>query len=437
LEAKQKSPKPAFLHPSSVNVQQQFILGVNYWPSAKAMYWWQNFDPEEAEADFLKMAASGLRTVRIFLLWEDFQPSPSRISSASLRHLVCLADIAAACGVFIMPTFFCGHMSGVNWLPGWMLAPAPRYLLEQAGHPGAGRFPVWSGGRLLAADIGNWYGDPDLSNAQRLQCRQVARALAGHPAVWAFDLGNESSNCVIPPDRSAARQWLETMAGEIRQNSGNCLVTLGMHAEDLEQDRCLWPQDAAVWCDFLCMHGYPFYLSWAGQSDERVLPFLGLLTQWLGGKPVLFEEFGAPTHPVLPPAPGENELAGCKTALWTESSVAGYYRQAIELLFQAGMTGAMAWCYGDYHPRLWDRPPLKENLHERYFGLFRHDGSPKPAVQAFSECANYLAEGGRPEADPEANAWLRGEDRERYYDHPRTELPRLYQKYREWLEAKS
>jgi endo-1,4-beta-mannosidase len=404
----------------SVDGQQEFALGVNYWPAAKVMSWWQDFDVAEVEADFSRMAAKGLKIVRIFLLWEDFQPSPFRISSEALRHLVSLADIAAECGVSIMPTFFCGHMSGVNWLPDWMLAPGR----------GAGRFPVWSGGRQLLVEIRNWYSDQEVIAAQRLQCRQVARALAGHPAVWAYDLGNESSNCVIPPDRSAARQWLEVMAGEIRSNSGPGLVTLGMHAEDLENDRHLWPQDAAVWCDFLCMHGYPFYLSWAGEFEAQVLPFLGLVTQWLGGKPVLFEEFGAPSRPVLPPYPGERDLAGAKIPLWSEQSVAGYYRQALELLSQAGMTGAMAWCYADYDPNRWSCPPLKDNPHERYFGLFRSDGSPKPAAQACGEFANCLAEGGQPKIDPQAGAWLGDEDRERFYDNPRTELSRLYEKYK-------
>jgi endo-1,4-beta-mannosidase len=402
---------------------RQFVLGVNYWPINKAMYWWQDLDAAEVEADFSRMAASGLGTVRIFLLWEDFQPSPSNVSSDALRRLVRLADIAEACGVLIMPTFFCGHMSGVNWLPGWMLASA-------GAHP-AGRFPVWSGGRLLTAGIRNWYSDRDVIRAQQLQCREVAGALSGHSAVWAYDLGNESSNCAIPPDRRAAQQWLEIMVNEIKQRSGNCQVTLGMHAEDLENDRRLWPQDAAVWCDFLCMHGYPFYLSWLDDPfDVRVLPFLGALTRWLGGKPVLFEEFGAPSRPVLPPRLEQEDLTGGKTPLWPEDSAADYYRQALHLLYRAGMTGAMAWCYGDYHPDLWDRPPLQENTHERHFGLFRYDGSPKPAVQAFVDFAGSLAAGQEQGLGAEPGAWLQGEDREHYYNSPRTELSRLYEKYK-------
>ncbi|MER3514912.1 MAG: hypothetical protein C4310_11470, partial [Chloroflexota bacterium] len=64
----------------------------------------------------------------------------------------------------------------------------------------------------------------------------------------------------------------------------------------LERDQRLGPGEAARVCDFLCMHGYPMYTDWAeGPADEWVLPFLGLVTRWLGGKEVFFEEFGAPT----------------------------------------------------------------------------------------------------------------------------------------------
>ena len=45
---------------------------------------------------------------------------------------------------------------------------------------------------------------------------ELARALAGHPALWAWDLGNENSNCVVPPNKGLARDWLSRMAHAIR-----------------------------------------------------------------------------------------------------------------------------------------------------------------------------------------------------------------------------
>ncbi len=390
--------------------QLQFPLGVNYWPAAKAMYWWQNFDTAEVEGDFRRLAAAGFQLVRIFLIWEDFQPAPDRVSSRGLDCLLAVADLAAGCGLKIQPTFFCGHMSGVNWMPEWMLS----------GH-GRGRFPVMSKGRLCYRKIRNFYSQQEIIEAQKLQCREVAQALRGHPALWAYDLGNESSNCVVPQDRQAARDWLAAMVGELKRVS-DVPVTIGLHAEDLEEDRRLGPKDAAQYCDFLCMHGYPFYLDWVDHPlDVEVLPFLGLITGWLGGKRVLFQEFGVSDRILERVCSGDIEAAG-----------ASYYERALHLLQRAGMWGAFAWCYSDYQPHLFDQPPLKENPHERSFGLFKSDGSPKKAVGVFQE----FAKGVKEAADTGAAwdlSWLQGEDPDRFYQKPLLEIKRLYRKYKEWL----
>jgi hypothetical protein len=47
------------------------------------------------------------------------------------------------------------------------------------------------------------------------------------------------------------------------------------------------------------------------------------------------------------------------------------------------------WCFADYAPGLWDRPPCDEGgaKHERHFGLIRPDGSLKPhaeVIRAFA-----------------------------------------------------
>ena len=107
--------------------------------------------------------------------------------------------------------------------------------------------------------------------------------------------------------------------------------------EDLEEDRNLGPAEAGHVCDFLCMHGYPIYANWAAsETDAMLLPFLGLITRWLGGRDVLFEEFGAPA--VKHPRPGRPTLLG-------EEQAAKFTRDAIESLHKFGLMGAMLWCY--------------------------------------------------------------------------------------------
>ena len=57
-----------------------FVLGVNYQPRRQALYWWQDFDAGEVREDFALIRELGLTKVRVFLLWDDFQPTPERVS---------------------------------------------------------------------------------------------------------------------------------------------------------------------------------------------------------------------------------------------------------------------------------------------------------------------------------------------------------------------
>ena len=176
----------------------RFRVGVNYWPARTAMSWWSRFDREEVAADFARIAACGLDSVRVFLTWEDFQPTPNRVDRAMLERLVAVADLAGDLGLALIPTLFTGHMSGVNWIPAWALG----------GSLGDRRFRVVSRGDVARPGLRNWYTDAEVGSAQALLAAQAAGALAGHEAVWAWDLGNENSNCVTPPTRASARTWL-------------------------------------------------------------------------------------------------------------------------------------------------------------------------------------------------------------------------------------
>ncbi len=404
-----------------------FIKGINYWPARQAMYWWKNFNLQEAAEDFGKLREFKLNLIRIFLLWEDFQPHPDRISPIMMDNLKHLVDLADSLDMQLMPTFFCGHMSGVNWIPEWMLDDAPA----------ARRFPVYAGGRLQPASIRNYYVDENMLQAQLLQVRTVCKSLAGHPAIFAYDLGNESSNCIIPPDRSRAQNWLQQVCREIRSVNPDSLITLGMHAEDLEEDRHLWPQDAALFCDFLCMHGYPFYLSWVEDAhDYQLLPFLGIITRWLGGKEVLFQEFGAPAQSHIVSVDSQLRHAKSSCQLWTEDELAKYYQQALPALQNAGMTGAMAWCFADYQTSLWNRPPLQDNLHERYFGLFRADGAAKMAAGVWRDfIPAFIPDYKQPSIGKHPD-WLQDINPDHFYDHPRENLARLFSRYKDSLERK-
>jgi endo-1,4-beta-mannosidase len=392
---------------------ERFRLGVNYWPAEVAMAWLESYDPAVTRRDFHRAAAAGLDDVRVFLRWEDAQPDADAIDAVTLGRLVDAADAAVEAGVTLIVTLFVGHMSGVNWIPAW----------AAGGEDGDRRFRVISAGRA-SADVGirNWYADSVIMAAQQRLAAAAAAALAGHPGIWAWDLGNENSNCTVPPSRTAGEEWLDRMATTIRENDPGRPITIGIHMEDLEQDRAIGPAEAARWCDIVSMHGYPIYADWSGgATDHELLPFLAEITRWLsGGAPVIFEEFGLPTGL---PGTGSDLLV-------SEPAAAAYTGRALDGLRESGCVGALLWCFADYVPALDASPPFDLAVHERSFGIWRADGSPKPAVAEVSARV-----GSTILPPPSTEGWL-DLDRDSFLADRRFHLERLYRRYR-GLEATS
>jgi endo-1,4-beta-mannosidase len=374
------------------------------------MDWLVAYDPVATRRDFTRARCAGFDSLRVFVRWADIQPAEDTIDATVLGRLVDAADAAAECGLALIVTLFVGHMSGVNWIPRWATGGADGDARFRVIAPGAEP----SGGRVLR----NWYSDAAIVAAQERLARAVATALRAHPAIWLWDLGNENSNCTIPPDTAAGDEWLARMTGALRSGDPGRPITVGTHMEDLENDRRMGPADVARHCEVVSMHGYPAYTAWAdGPTDDELLPFLALVTGWLaGGAPVLFEEFGLPTG--APGGSGAGRLADEQTA-------AAYTGRALDGLRGVGCTGALLWCFADYAPTLHRSPPFDEAFHERSFGQWRADGSPKPSVAEVTRRV-----GRRRLARPDPLAWLDiGVDD--FADDPARQLPRLYRRYRQ------
>jgi endo-1,4-beta-mannosidase len=367
----------------------RFSLGINYWPRRTAMAMWERFDLGEIMEDLERIAELGLDTIRFFLRWSDFQPAPNRIDTAMLRRLVSVTDAIGERGLRAMPTLFCGHMSGVNWLPSWALdpaVPAGRFrTITEAGESPYGAANTYTGA-LLAA--------------QRLHARETGRALREHPAVVAWDLGNEFSNVAEPASAREAAEWSKYLTDDLERASG-LPVTGGLHGEDLTRDRNIRPSSIAEPWAFATMHGYSVYSDFArDRLDADVVPFLAQLTASFARKPVLFSEFGNPTCPPGrtspydrvplpddPPLPPVNDAMHAAYACLTEAEMATYGRAVIDRLHADGRLGAYWWCWADYADALANEPPFDRAPHERSFGIIRADGSAKPVAQMLSTIA--------------------------------------------------
>ena len=212
----------------------------------------------------------------------------------------------------------------------------------------------------------NWYADPEVGEAQALLAGSAATALAGHEAVWAWDLGNENSNCVIPPSRASARDWLA--ANDDRRSARPTRLRWSPSA-------CTWRTWRKTACSARrkpprCATSSPCTGTRStptgpmGPTDEHVLSFLARLTRWLGGgSDVLFSEFGLPTS-----SPGRPcRRAGQVPVLVDEQAAAAYTGRALSVLSAGGVHRRHAVVLLRTTPRaIWARPPLDVATHERF-----------------------------------------------------------------------
>jgi endo-1,4-beta-mannosidase len=397
---------------------EPFVTGVNYWPRRKAMYWWSDFDPVEVADEFDVVAALGMKVVRIFLLWEDWQPAPDAVAPDCLDHLETVCDLAAERDLALEVTFFTGHMSGPNWAPRWLL---------DATTPRASSRPVVSGGVVVDSACRNPFHDPEALEAERLLLETVVGRFAEHPAIWMWDLGNEPDNFVHPADAGAGRRWVADMTGLVHDLDPRHPVTIGLHTASLFEDNGLRVDQVFAETDVAVIHGYPMYVPWARSAlDPDFVPFLCALVTALCAKPCLVEEWGGCTSPGTPESvvwswqeygsQREQFMAG-------EEAFADYVGRTLPRLVDVGATGALLWCFADYAPELWDRPPCDPAgaKHERHFGLVRPDGTLKPHAEAVAAFAASQPTVRRPVKTVSLDV-----SPDEYYRDPATTARRLY-----------
>lgn len=380
-----------------------FELGVNYWPRRRAMYMWRDFDVGEVREDMAHIADMGFDVVRLFVLMEDFLPRRLTVATEMVDRLVAVTRSAKDAGLAVVPTLIVVNMSGRMWWPPWMIdahqEPASLYL------------------------------DEDVLESQVLLAETCARALAGDEAIRAFDIANEIDDAQRPPTRGAGARWVSSLAAAIRGQAPGTPIQIGAHLPSLTTVNNMRVDDLGDACDEDVMHAYPLYCDVARSFlDPELVPFSCALTTDLSGRrrATLMQEFGLCTAP--PGEPGrtitDDFLGGPRAQyLASEDEAAAYYDAVLEALVRTGAAGAYAWCYGDYDPVLFDRPPFATAVRERTFGLVRVDGSEKPAVDVFRRFrARRAAEG----SSHAAVASVLDVSADEYYRAPGQHFARLY-----------
>ena len=183
------------------------LVGVNYWGSKAGVRMWREDEWDEAsvEKDIAALAAHGVELMRVFPTWSEFQPlmrekkfqakhgtilregtdeeivDPLWLDPGAMGRFATLCDMAARHGVRLMVSLVTG------WMSGRLFAPS---IVENM----------------------NLITDPEALMWEGRFARAFVRRMRGHPAIIAWDLGNEC-NCMGAVE-SQAQAWT-FVAGKI------------------------------------------------------------------------------------------------------------------------------------------------------------------------------------------------------------------------------
>ncbi len=408
------------LHPPWSNRSEPapFRLGVNYWPAAKGVTLWKNFNIDEVHGDMDTIAELGLDLIRIFLTWEDFQPEPERVSCCALAHLTALCDAVAAEGLKAIITLNTGHLSGHNWAPPWLLdAQALPYENQ----------PIVSMGQRVAGGYRNPYTDPMARKAALRLVRAIALTLSDHRAVWAYDLGNAPDLFARPSSSAMARDWYTELAGTLRNLDNTHAITCGLCAQSLSSKTALRADDAFITSCFASVLVHPNDLAWTQYFlDRDLVPFSCALTTALSNKPCFASDWGFSTAPPGPcSTPPEVVSSSGRGCFATERAVADYVEDVLPRLVEVGALGAILGNYSDYTPSLHAHPPYDTFEHERRRGLLRADGTIKPHGQVIRR----FAESNRAVQNPPSRRVRLDVSTDEYYTNPQLHSQRCYETF--------
>ncbi len=317
-----------------------YLLGANFWPKHTGPWMYRDpWNPQAVAADLAEVAALGTNVVRIFCFTPDFMPAADVVSTDALDRLEQTVELAARVGLWSIPTFLVGHMSGENW-------DTP-----------------WSRGR-------DWYTDPLLLDASELLIGTVASHFARDPRIAAWLLTNEWPLFAGRTSNEAGFRWAKRLCGTLRAADPGCSVSLGDGSWDVinGQHSGLPSSDLRGVVDFFGPHFYP------KETDalrHSAFPSFAMRMLQPLHHPVLLEEFG------------------CSSDQADDDYAAAYYRTALWSCFGAGNCGTLFWNSHDF--TVADRPPYSHHPYELHFGVIRSDGSRKPQADEVARFAAFLA----------------------------------------------
>lgn len=338
----------------------EYMIGCNFWDSKSGTDMWKYWDEDSVRADIEAISACGVRYLRVFPNWRDFQPltflegwrgkltevrmtddrpfeNEFGIDPVMIERFEKFCDIAAENNIKLIVAVITGWMSGRLFLP-----PALQ-----------GRNPIT---------------DPMVLKWEILFARGFVRFLRHRKEIVYWDLGNECNCLGATPDSTSAWLWTSTIRNAILSEDNTRKIMSGMHGLSVDPD--VYPftiQDQGSLTDVLTPHPYPSPtvggdVDKANNLRTTLIPTAQVVYyDGVGGKPAMIQESGT-----------FNDMVCSKDIS------AQFMRVNLLSGWAHGSIGYLWWCAME-HLHL-KNPPYSWSMIERELGILNLDRSPKPVA---------------------------------------------------------
>ncbi len=330
---------------SEYHLHRTVRFGLNYTPGKRWYYLWNDWHPEEIEADLAALASLGIDHIRVQMIWPWFQPNPTWVSPGHLDRLCELLAIAVSHHLDVVPTLLTGFLSGYFFLPANL-----------------SRQQVMTDEAVIQAEL--------------LYVRKVMEAIADCPNVLAIDLGNEV-NCLhheLPAEQGDA--WAKRISAAIREVNPNIEIVNGIDHTPVFAGSTFSMTHLCNDYDSHCWHAWPKFTGALerGSLREGTSTYLAGFFAALGK---LYEN--CESQPLQTDKPIWLQEFGCCDKWGTLKERQTYLRETIAHGVTAGISRFTFWCSHD-KPR-----DLSFTEDEYHYGLFSPDNEPKPLAELYAE----------------------------------------------------
>ena len=351
----------------------RFFVGCNWWASHAGTNTWRDWSADVVDSDFKRLAEVGVNVVRVFPLWNDFQPLRMHFKGGNVPKEIRMGEDP-------LPETEAGK-AGVD------IVMADRFLelcniAEKYGiRLVVGLITGWMSGRMHAPEAFtgmNLLNEPIVLTWQTKFVKYMVKRFKDHPAILAWDLGNECNNMGTNITREQAYVWASLITNTIRSEDRSRPVISGMHGT-LPSGKYPWyASDLGEILDVVCTHPYPLFTPHCDTEPINEMKTIlhataeSVMYRGTSGLPCFVEEAGT-----LGPMIASEEVA------------ADYVRISAFSAFVHDLHGYLWWCANEqshltHTPYDWDSV-------ERELGLFRLDGTPKPVLNSLSELSRFAA----------------------------------------------